>query len=116
MPFLHIAPEVIYLYDNNIENKDDIEASDFEPRDSDVVQALGVNLGYNVSDYVSLGVFVSTEKVLSRDLSYNGWAIAANFGTETQQNGWGASMKFAGHFGENLREGGFLGRLGVGFK
>ena len=37
MPFLQIAPEVIYLYDNKIENEDDIEASDFEPRDSDFV-------------------------------------------------------------------------------
>jgi hypothetical protein len=116
MPLLHIAPEVMYLYDDNIENKDDIEASDFEPRDSDFVQALGVNVGFNVSEYLSIGAFVSTEKVLSRDLDYNGWAIAANFGTEPQKNGWAASMKLGSHFGNNLREGGFLGRLGLGFK
>ena len=59
---------------------------------------------------------MSTEKVLSRDLDYNGWAIAANFGTEPQKNGWAASMKLGSHFGNNLREGGFLGRLGLGFK
>ena len=80
------------------------------------MQASRVNLGYNVRDCVLLGVFGSREKVLSRDISYHGWAIATNYRTEPQQNGCAASMKLGSHFGENLREGGFLGRLGLGFK
>lgn len=116
MENFHIAPEVFFLFDNNIENIDDIESSDFVPKENDYVKGIGINVGYNASNYVSLGFFLGREEVVNLKRYYNTWAFSSNFVLNSDQNSWAASFKLGSHYGSQIEENGYFGRLGLGFK